>query len=63
MFTILPREIMNQICKIVPGLKDLISYILCYEELIYEEENFAVYKDLGLLAHNRLTNLEVPEDD
>ena len=53
---------MNQIIKLVPGMKDLVAHILCYEELIYEEANFAVYKDLSFLAHNRVTNLEVSEN-
>lgn len=46
----------------MPGLSDLISHSLCYEELTFSEENGQVYKDLSLIANNRLCNLHKNED-
>ena len=40
----------------IPGIEDLISHTLCYEELTYLEDDCNVYKDLSLLAHNRVIN-------
>ena len=54
---------MNQVFKLCPCLKDLISHVLCYDELAYSEDGSTVYKDLSYLAHNRVTNLEASEDD
>lgn len=56
-FTILPREIVNKFYNLVPGLSDLISHTLCYEELTFSEENGQVYKDLSLISENRIINL------
>ena len=58
-FTILPRDIINQIYKLCPGITDLISHTLCNEELVYTSD--MAYKDLSLLTKNRMTHL-IPED-
>ena len=46
----------------LPGIEDMISHTLCYEELTYLDEDCNVYKDLSLLAHNRVSN-HVSEDE
>lgn len=59
LFTILPAAIIDKIIRdLVPGLADLISVVLTYEELVFEGESGYVYKDLSLLAHNRIANMD-----
>ena len=51
---------------LVPGLKELISVTVCYEDLVYsEDESGLIYKDLALLSHNRTAQhgLYCNEDD
>ena len=55
-YTILPREIVNQFYNLVPGIEDYISHTLCYEDLTFSEADGLAYKDLALLAHNRLSH-------
>jgi len=47
-------------------MQEYISHTLCYEELTFAEESGTVYKDLALLAHNRVSHHELykrPDDD
>lgn len=50
---------MKQCYEIVPELENLVSHALCYDD-IYFREGYA-YKDLGLLAENRILNVEKDE--
>ena len=61
-FTFLPREIMNKIYELVPGLNELISHTLCKEDLVPGEEGM-IYKDLTYLAYNRVSNLQLDQDE
>ena len=60
-FTFLPREIMNKIFELVPGLEELISHTLCKEVLVPGEG--VIYKDLTFLAYNRVGNLNIDKDE
>ena len=47
----------------MPGIEDYISHSLCYEDLVFSEDEGLAYKDLALLAHNRLSHhVEENED-
>jgi hypothetical protein len=59
-YTILPKVILEQVYDKIPGIRDLISHSLCYEDLIYDGDYAC--KDLGYLAQNRTINI-VPGDD
>lgn len=61
-YTILPRDVVNQFYKLVPGIEDFISHSLCYEDLVFSESEGLTYKDLALLAHNRQSH-HVDEND
>ena len=44
---------MEQVYSLVPGLSELISTTICYEDLEYSEDDSGlIYKDLALLSHN-----------
>ena len=55
-YTILPSEIVSQIYDKVPELRLLVSHTLTYEDMTFSEENFVAYKDIGLLASNRISS-------
>lgn len=57
-YTILPREIVNNFLDLVPDIKALISHAVCYEELVFDHEQGQVYKDIALLANNRTVALD-----
>jgi hypothetical protein len=40
----------------VPGIENYISHTLCYEDMTYSETDGLAYKDLALLAHNRVSH-------
>lgn len=61
-FTILPRGIVTKFFDEVPGLHEIISHSICYEELTMLESNNFVYKDLSLLDFNRHSNFVKNED-
>ena len=46
---------MDKIFELVSGLKDLISYTLCSDDMLSTDE--CHYKDLNFLAFNRTINL------
>ena len=51
---------------LVPGLRELINVTICYEDLVYaEDESLLIYKDLALISHNRTAHHELysHEDD
>ena len=53
-YTILPSNIMNQIYEMIPGVTDIISHTLCYEDMYFDIfENGFTCKDISLLAQNR----------
>jgi hypothetical protein len=62
-YTILPRDIVNQFYDLVPGIEDFISHTLCYEDLTFSEADGLAYKDLALLSHNRLSHHTNENDD
>ena len=53
-YTILPGDILEQIFDMVPGIRDVISHSLCYNELIFD--GTTAWKDLSYLAMNRKIN-------
>ena len=59
LYTILPRQILNEIFEQFPGIKSLIDHSLCQSDLVFTED--IVYKDLALLDHGRITNLQPDE--
>ena len=54
MYTILPRDAMNQIYKMIPNVNEYISHTLCYEDMYFEifDGGYAC-KDISLLDQNR----------
>lgn len=52
-YTILPRQIVETFLDLVPDIKNVVAHTLCYEELVFDNEQGLVYKDIALLAHNR----------
>ena len=58
-YTILPRDTMNQIYALIPNVLEIISHTLCHEDMYFEifDGGFAC-KDISLLADNR-TNCEL----
>jgi hypothetical protein len=63
-YSILPKEVIDQIYKLVPGIEQYISQTLSYENLTFCDDNFLVYKDISFLAHNRVTHMtEIENDD
>ena len=55
-YTILPRDILEQIFGMVPGIRDIISHSLCYDELMFD--GTTAWKDLSYLAMNRKINTD-----
>ena len=53
-YTILPRDTINQIYAMIPNMHEIISQTLCYEDMYFEifDGGFAC-KDISLLATNR----------
>ena len=53
-YTILPRDTINQIYALIPNVHEIISHTLCYEDMFFEifDGGFAC-KDISLLADNR----------
>ena len=60
-YTILPRNIVNEIFKLIPNFEECVSYTLCYEELTFSEDG-TVCKDLALLSHNRTSHHELYQE-
>ena len=52
-FTILPKKFVDMFYEQIPDLKELIDHTLTYEDLVFDEENHVVYKDLSLITGNR----------
>lgn len=42
----------------VPQLRECISQVLTYDDLVFPDDSDYVYKDLSLLAHNRISNMD-----
>lgn len=62
-FTILPQQAIRAIIEnLVPQLKDCFSIILSNENLAEEETSNHYFKDIGLLAGNRMENMDPPGD-
>ena len=58
-YTILPKEVMNQVYEFYPAIKKIISHTLCGEDIEYNEKEFSrlAVKDLNHFAENRKANI------
>ena len=55
-FTILPKDIVNQIYNLIPAINDVVSHTLTYDDLVFMEGSKQVYKDISLLEYNRVSH-------